>query len=71
VASTTYGLHFEKIAQLQNRPNAPGAFRPELTDPMQAAQGIRWGVAMRHGPHPYLVRFQLDRDDNAPLEDVD
>jgi hypothetical protein len=57
---STDGLHFQRIADLQNRPNAPGAYRPELTEPAEAAPGIRWGVSMRHGPHPYLVRFQFN-----------
>jgi hypothetical protein len=55
------GIHFEKVADLENRPQAPGAYRPELTDPTSGAETIRWGISMRHGPHPHLIRFQFDR----------
>ena len=57
----TDGIHFQKVADLASRPNAPGAYRRELTEPVEGASQIRWGVSMRHGPHPYLVRFQLAR----------
>jgi hypothetical protein len=53
------GMQFRKVADLKNRPNAPGAFRRELTEPLVDAGPIRWGISMRQGPHPYLVRFQF------------
>ena len=44
------------------RPIAPGAFRPELTEPAQYGHGIQWGISMLDpgGPHPYLVRWECD-----------
>jgi hypothetical protein len=42
------------------RPNAPGFFRPDLTSPQTFGRGVRWGISMRGGPHPYLVRFEID-----------
>jgi hypothetical protein len=50
------------------RPLAPGAFRPELVRPAPFGRGISWGLAMRDpaGPHPYLVRFEVDLRVEAP-----
>ncbi len=42
------------------RPMAPGAFRPDLTRPTRFGRGIRWGISMKPGPYPYLVRFQVN-----------
>ncbi len=44
------------------KPIAPGAFRPELTEPLQYGRGIQWGISMRDpgGPFPYLVRWECD-----------
>ncbi len=46
-------------AAMVPKPVAPGAFRPDLTEPVTYGQGISWGIAMRDpgGPNPYLVRF--------------
>jgi len=44
------------------RPIAPGAFRPDLTEPVRYGRGVRWGISMRDpaGPCPYLVRWEID-----------
>ncbi len=42
------------------RPDAPGLFRPDLTFPQTSGRGVRWGISMRGGPFPYLVRFEID-----------
>ncbi|MCH7910906.1 MAG: xylosidase, partial [Candidatus Hydrogenedentes bacterium] len=38
------GLSFEKVADQTQFPLAPGAFKQ--------ANGLNWGISMRHGPHP-------------------
>jgi|GEM_PF-20380 len=44
------------------KPVAPGAFRPDLTEPVAYGGGIAWGIAMRDpgGPCPFLARFDID-----------
>lgn len=44
------------------KPIAPGAFRPELSEPLQYGRGIQWGISMKDpgGPYPYLVRWECD-----------
>ncbi len=43
---------------VKNRPNAPGAFRPELTGLPGKQTGIEWGISMVHnGDEAYLIRF--------------
>jgi hypothetical protein len=50
------GIHFEKVAQdFIGRINAPGAFRPDLTD-HACRQGAPWGISMVHARDPYLIR---------------
>ena len=45
---------------VENRPNAPGAFRPELTQLNPDPFGITWGISMIHnGNEAYLVRFDI------------
>ncbi|QDU35987.1 Arylsulfatase [Maioricimonas rarisocia] len=52
------GLQFRKItSEFEGRLMAPGAYRPDLTDPSTTA-GLRWGIAMVSGRDPYLVRFE-------------
>jgi len=47
-----------KAVHVDNRPNAPGAFRPELTGLQFMAKGIQWGVSMVHNTdEAYLIRF--------------
>ncbi len=51
------GTKFAKVAKFAGRIHAPGAFRPELTDPAYTG-GVTWGVSMIHnGNTPYLVRW--------------
>lgn len=56
------GLDFltnRKAIPVNNRPNAPGAFRPELTGLPTDQIGIEWGISMIHnGDEAYLIRFQ-------------
>ena len=41
-----------------NRPNAPGAFRPDLTHPLPIGKELQWGISMIHnGPEAYLIRY--------------
>ncbi len=54
------GLRFTQVASVDPRPKAPGLYRPELTGNKADEGGIRWGISMRDGRHPYLVRFELD-----------
>lgn len=44
------------------KPIAPGAYRPDLTEPVEYGRGIQWGIAMRDpgGPYPYLIRYEID-----------
>jgi hypothetical protein len=47
--------------KIENRPNAPGVYRPDLTQRTVVGQGLSWGIGMIHnGPEAYLVRFQWD-----------
>jgi hypothetical protein len=42
------------------RPVAPGAFRPDLTNPVFVGEGLKWGISMIHNKHEcYLTRFKL------------
>jgi len=55
------GLHFRVVGRLPgDYPRAPGAFRPDLTDPSAAGRGIRWGIEMvTTGGVPYLRRYEI------------
>jgi len=55
------GLRFEVVADLPRpQPAAPGAFRPDMTDPAATGKGIRWGISMlARGGHPYLRRYEI------------
>ncbi|MCP3930287.1 MAG: family 43 glycosylhydrolase [Bacteroidetes bacterium] len=45
--------------KVQKRPNAPGAFRPDLTNSITDEEGLSWGISMIHnGPEAYLMRFE-------------
>jgi hypothetical protein len=49
-------------AKAENRPIAPGAYRPDLTGPLIMGEGLKWGISMvHHGDESYLVRFELIR----------
>ena len=49
------------------KPNAPGAYRRELTERLEKGPGVEWGISMRHGPNPYLVRWECDL--SVPISD--
>lgn len=47
-------------AKVENRPVAPGAYRPDLMKPVLKGEGLNWGISMVHnGDEAYLIRFQL------------
>ena len=52
-------------AKAENRPNAPGAYRPDLTHPVVTGDGLRWGISMVHnGDEAYLLRYELKKNNN-------
>ncbi len=57
------GIDFlsEKLnVKVDNRPVAPGVFRPDLTDPTVKGKGLSWGISMvLNGNECYLTRFEL------------
>ena len=59
------GIDFlaEKIAaKVSNRPHAPGAYRPDLTNPVMVGEGLKWGIGMIHnGPEAYLIRYEVKK----------
>jgi hypothetical protein len=58
---TGYGL----ATKAENRPNAPGAYRPDLTLPVVEGEGLQWGISMIHnGDEAYLIRYELIKKDN-------
>ncbi|MGH9343626.1 MAG: family 43 glycosylhydrolase [Terriglobia bacterium] len=52
------GLHFRVISHIASPPGAPGAYRPDAFTNTRHAAGIQWGISMRGGPNPYLVRWE-------------
>lgn len=47
-------------AKVNERAVAPGAYRPDLTNPIVVGEGLKWGVSMIPNNHEcYLVRFEL------------
>lgn len=49
--------------KVENRPLAPGAYRPDLTKPVTEGQGLDWGISMVHnGPESYLIRYEVVRN---------
>lgn len=47
----------------EERPMAPGAFRPDLVDPEAEPAGLSWGISMVHnGDEAYLVRWETEKD---------
>jgi len=47
-------------AKVNKRAVAPGAFRPDLTNPVVVGEGLKWGISMIPNKHEcYLVRFEL------------
>jgi len=52
------GVNFQVIQRgLKNQPNAPGLYRPELTDPQTDPGMPEWGIGMVYGGEPYLRRY--------------
>lgn len=50
-------------AKAENRPNAPGAYREDLTEKGVTGKGLQWGISMvHHGDEAYLIRYELIRD---------
>jgi hypothetical protein len=47
-------------AKVQVRAVAPGAYRPDLTNPVVVGEGLKWGISMVPNKHEcYLVRFEI------------
>ena len=47
-------------AKVEKRAIAPGAFRPDLTNPVVVGEGLKWGISMVPNKREcYLVRFEL------------
>ncbi len=47
-------------AKVEERAIAPGAFRPDLINPVVVGEGLKWGISMIPNKHEcYLVRFDL------------
>ena len=65
------GVAFAVVGRLpKNYPKAPGAFRPDLTDPRACGQGVTWGISMAaYAGDPHLVRYEirLERDSGDGL----
>lgn len=57
------GINFmtDKLdAKVEERAVAPGAFRPDLTNPVVVGEGLKWGISMVPNKHEcYLRRFEL------------
>jgi hypothetical protein len=48
------------MEKVSKRAVAPGAFRPDLTNPVVVGEGLKWGISMIPNKHEcYLVRFEL------------
>lgn len=46
--------------KVDNKPLAPGLYRPDLTHPDTTEDGIRWGISLIfNGPSSYLTRFEI------------
>ena len=59
------GTRFSLAARLEDRPNAPGAYRPDAFTDTKSGAGIRWGISMvHHRRWPHLLRFECNL--NAP-----
>ncbi len=67
-ASSTFeyapdGVDFmsKKIAvKVENRPNAPGVFRQDLTNSKISGEGLKWGISMIHNANEcYLIRYEV------------
>lgn len=52
------GIHFRVISLVEDPPRAPGGYRPDAFTGSRSAEGLEWGIAMKNGPDPYLIRFE-------------
>lgn len=66
------GLDFmtnRKNIKVENRPFAPGAFRPDLTD--GEIKKLEWGISMVHnGPDCYLIRYDVIEEENLDSKEI-
>ena len=62
------GVHFRVISHIQNPPGAPGGYRPDAFTGRRSAEGMPWGIAMKNGPDPYLVRFDCNFNLNLKVK---
>lgn len=47
--------------KVENKPLAPGLFRPDITNHDTSKEGLTWGVSMIHNGHEnYLIRFDIE-----------
>ncbi len=55
----------ETTTKAENRPHAPGACRPDLTNSVVVGDGLKWGIGMVHnGPEAYLIRYDLKKSEH-------
>lgn len=55
------GISFRRAGVLpETYPLAPGAFRPDAFENTSFGRGFQWGISMQSGPHPYLVRYDVN-----------
>ncbi len=55
------GISFRKAGVLpETYPMAPGAFRADAFENTPFGRGFEWGISMRHGRDPYLVRYDVN-----------
>ncbi len=55
ISNGKYHVYYTKVFG-----RAAGAFRPELTQAVDDADGLSWGISMVHnGNESYLVRWQI------------
>ncbi len=50
-----------------NRPNAPGAFRPDLTHPLLVGKELQWGISMIHFVHVCDLIYSSSLDSLGPI----
>jgi hypothetical protein len=55
------GLDFRVLYKTGNYPMAPGAFRADLSGNPAYNEGVTWGISMRHGQNPHLVRYEMPK----------
>ena len=59
------GVDFFFQCQVTDRPNAPGAYRPDAFSDTNNGAGIKWGISMvHHRKWPYLIRFDCNLSAN-------